>query len=322
MGCRPSWLVFVEREKKLKILKNTLGGYYSNSSEVLFHCPKCEHHKQKLSVNLDKNVFKCWVCDWSGRDIYRIVRRYGSSADKSKWKSLFQEMDVRDFSEKMFGKPDPVPPQEIDLPQAFVSLVNKNLPSTAQKPLNYLQSRGIDKTDIVRWKLGYCSQGRYAGRVILPSFGLQGRPNYFVARSYDGDWKKYMNPPCSKSVIFNDLYLDFEEDMIIVEGVFDAIKAGENSVPLLGSTLVETHPLFEKIVENDTPIYLALDPDAEKKTSKLISLFLKYDIEVYSVDVSPYEDVGQMSKEEFLERKQRAVFLNSHNYLVSRIAGI
>ena len=312
----------MEREQKLKILKNVLGRCYTTNTETLFHCPKCEHHKQKLSVNLDKNVFKCWVCDWSGRNIYRIIRRYGSSADKSKWKSLFQEIDVRDFSEKMFAKPEPEPPQEIDLPASFVSLVNKNLPSTAEKPLNYLYSRGLEKSDIVRWKIGYCSQGEYAGRVIVPSFGSTGRPNYFVARSYDNDWRKYMNPPCSKSIVFNDLYLDFEEDMVLVEGAFDAVKAGENSVPLLGSTLVETHPLFEKIVENDTPIYLALDPDADKKTSKLIDLFLRYDIEVYHIDVSPYEDVGAMPKREFLSRKQRAVFLNSDNYLVSRIARI
>ena len=61
--------------------------------------------------------------------------------------------------------------------------------------------------------------------------------NYFVTRTYDNDWRKYLNPKASRDIVFNHLYLDFDEPLTIVEGVFDAIKAGENSVPLLGSTI-------------------------------------------------------------------------------------
>ena len=59
--------------EKLQILKDVLGQYRISNQEHLFFCPYCEHHKRKLSVNLEKNVFKCWVCDWSGRDLYRII---------------------------------------------------------------------------------------------------------------------------------------------------------------------------------------------------------------------------------------------------------
>ena len=121
-------------------------------------------------------------------------------------------------------------------------------------------------------------------------------------------------------IIFNHPYVDFDEDLALVEGVFDAIKAGDNSVPLLGSTLTEYSKLFTEIVKNDTPIYLALDPDAEKKTNTLITLLLKYDVETYLVDVEPFNDVGEMTKAEFLQRKKSAVFLNADNYLLSRIA--
>jgi hypothetical protein len=131
-----------------------------------------------------------------------------------------------------------------------------------------------------------------------------------------------MNPDISKDIIFNYPYLDFDEDMVIVEGVFDAMKAGDNSVPLLGSTLNENSKLFSKIVKNDTPVYLALDPDAHKKTNKLVSLFLKYDVEVRLVSVAPFSDVGEMTNEEFMGRKQTAVLLNNENYLLSKIMGI
>jgi DNA primase len=312
----------MSEEKKLKILNKILGDFYNKNTEYLFHCPSCEHHKKKLSINIDKNVFKCWVCDWSGRNIYRVIRRYGNNAEKHEWKSFGQQLEIEKFANKLFDTEVEPPAQKIDLPNEFISLANKKLPNTSIYPLNYLKSRGIDKKDIIKWKMGYCSAGEYAGRIVVPSFSESGDINYFVTRSYNNNWKKYLNPTASRDIVFNYPYLDFDEDLILVEGVFDAVKAGDNSVPLLGSTLNEDSKLFYEIVKNDTPVYLALDPDAKKKINKLINLFLKYDIEIYFVDVSPFDDVGEMTKQQFSEIKQTAVLLDPDNYLISRITGI
>jgi hypothetical protein len=277
----------MSEEKKLKILNKILGDFYNKNTEYLFHCPSCEHHKKKLSINIDKNVFKCWVCDWSGRNIYRVIRRYGNNAEKHEWKSFGQQLEIEKFANKLFDTEVEPPAQKIDLPNEFISLANKKLPNTSIYPLNYLKER-----------------------------------DYFVTRSYNNNWKKYLNPTASRDIVFNYPYLDFDEDLILVEGVFDAVKAGDNSVPLLGSTLNEDSKLFYEIVKNDTPVYLALDPDAKKKINKLINLFLKYDIEIYFVDVSPFDDVGEMTKQQFSEIKQTAVLLDPDNYLISRITGI
>ena len=104
--------------------------------------------------------------------------------------------------------------------------------------------------------------------------------------------------------------------------MFDAVVAGENSAPLLGSTLTERSKLFHEIVKNDTPIYLALDPDASKKTDKIIKLLLKYDVEIYDVKIGPHKDVGEMTKKQFFERKHSAEVLDLDNYLLSRIKRI
>jgi len=313
-------LVRLSEERKVKLLKRVLGGFFNKGSEYLFQCPKCDHHKRKLSINLDKEAFKCWVCDWSGRNIYRIIRQFGTTDDKYEWKSFNQQIEIEKFADKLFGPKENERQAEISLPNAFISLANKNLPTTSIYPLNYLKSRRIGKKDIIKWKIGYCPKGKYGGRVIIPSFDDKGEINFFVTRSYDRNWKKYMNPEVSKDIIFNHPYIDFDEDLVLVEGVFDAIKAGDNSVPLLGSTLTEHSKLFGEIIKNDTPIYLALDPDAIKKTNKLISLFLKYDVETHLIEVSPFNDVGEMKKTEFLERKKSALFLSSDNYLVNRIS--
>ena len=41
-----------------------------------------------------------------------------------------------------------------------------------------------------------------------------------------------------------------------------------------------------------------------------------YDIELYKIDVSGYEDVGSMSRDIFEERKNNAVLIDRDNYLL------
>ena len=116
-------------------------------------------------------------------------------------------------------------------------------------------------------------------------------------------------------MVFNELYVDWATDLVLVEGIFDAIIAG-NGVPILGSTLRQDSKLIQKIVFNDTPVYVALDSDAADKERKIIQTLLKYDVELYKIDVSGYEDVGSMSKEIFMERKENAVFVDREDYIL------
>ena len=310
--------------EKIKILSNVLGSSYREGhSQLLFHCPSCEHHKKKLSINIERNLFKCWVCDYSGRNVFRIIKRFGTYSDKKDWSRLTQQVEIENFSEKLFGSVEDET-ERLLLPEGFISLANNSLPPTSTYPLNYLRSRGITKKDIIRWKIGYCSSGKYEGRVVFPSFDLSGNLNYFVGRSYIGDWRRYINPSVKNDIVFNHLSLDFLKPIVIVEGVFDAIKSGTNSVPLLGSTLSESSTLFSEIVKNDTTVYLALDTDATKKAERLIKLFLKYDIELLIIDLQDtvYEDVGEMSKEEFERLKLAAENLDAEKFLVNRIMKI
>ena len=314
----------MSENEKINILTNVLGAFYrEGQKQLLFYCPKCEHHKKKLSINIDKNAFKCWVCGLSGRNIYKLIKRYGTYTDKNKWARLTQQVEIENFSEKLFGSPEDKT-ESLLLPEEFISLANKSLPTTSVYPINYLRSRGLTKKDIARWKIGYCSFGSYEGRVIFPSFDLNGKLSYFVARSYTGDWKRYFNPPNKSDIIFNHLYLDFLKPITIVEGVFDAVKSGLNSIPLLGSTLMENSVLLSEIAKNDTTIYLALDSDAIKKTEKLIELFFKYDIELFLIDLQAtrYEDVGEMTKQEFEQLKLQSKKITMDNHITNKIMNI
>jgi len=293
-------------EEKRKILTDILGSYHRKGNEHLYSCPYCKHHKRKLSVNFDIGCFKCWVCDVRGKNIYRIVRSYGSYGQRQRWLELDGRLDLQDF-DKIYNEINEIEEEPTcELPEEMISLCNKRLSYSSKKPLNYLHSRGIDNDQIKLWKIGYCVEGRYSGRIIIPSFNLNGDPNFFIARSFVGHRMKYLNPRTTKDIIFNELMVDWDEPVVIVEGAFDALVAGSQAIPVLGSTLRPQSRLFQALAMNDTPVYIGLDADAEKKASWMIKKMIEYDMEVYRIDTSAVEDIGSMTPRQFENAKDRA----------------
>jgi len=307
------------KDKKLKILASVLGSYYRTNNEFLFKCPYCDHHKRKFSINLDKGYYKCWVCDTRGKNLYRVVRRFGTNHNKSQWRDLTSEIDYNKL-EDLFGERIQEK-QILEMPPGFISLANKDIPPTGFAARNYLRKRNISKQDIVWWKMGYCSEGEYEGRIIIPSFDDEGDLNYFVSRSYDrAFYPKYKNPTASKNIVFNNLFVDWSSNIVLVEGIFDAIVAGRNAVPILGSTLNQNSVLLHKIVEKDAGVYIALDPDAKKKELEIIKTLLDFDIEVWKVDIDDNDDVGSMNKEQFQKSLENATLITPDNYLLLTLA--
>lgn len=297
--------------EKLKLLKKALGRCWTNGEEHQFHCPKCNHHKLKLSVNIEKGVFKCWICDYSGTKISPLIRRFAPS-HYADWRLLEGEVDL-DKYDTIFADEVELPPQIIDLPENFQTLTGKKT-RLKQKPLNYLYSRGFTDTDILNWKIGFCDFGEYQDRVIVPSFDSEGNVNFFIARSYTDDWMKYKNPKVSKDIIFNDLNIDWDNDVILVEGVFDAMKC-KNAIPLLGSTLRENSLLFQKICERKPNVYLALDEDAKGKEFGIAKKLREYGIRTMSIKITPYRDIGEMPVDVVEQRKQNADIVSDLDYL-------
>lgn len=302
--------------EKLNLFRDIFGSCYKSGEEFLFHCKKCGHDKKKLSVNFEKNVFKCWICDYRGNNLFSLVKKYGTRSQKQEWESYAKTIDVSLSLEEMFQDQEQEEQEQIkiNLPKEFISLANKKLPLSSVEPMKYLLGRGITKKEILKWKIGYCKSGEYANRIIVPSFDEDGDVNYFIARAYGKEWPPYKNPNVSKDIVFNELYVDFQNDLVLVEGVFDAINA-ENAVPILGNSLREDSKLFQEIVKWDTTVYVALDPDAEKKAMKLIKNLLLYGVEVYKIDVKGYKDVGEMTKDIFLERKREAKKMTDEGFL-------
>ena len=282
--------------KKIKLLKEILGDFRSSGKELLFTCPKCGHHKKKLSVNVHKNVFKCWICDWAGSDLATVVKNYGSKGQWFQWAQLSEIFDL--YADEFKHVVEPV-----TLPEDWINILDPAVDSSSA--LQYLKARGISRSDMIRSKLGFCKSGPFKDRIVFTSFDLSGNLNFYTGRSFKNSFLKYKNSKGTRDIIFNELMIDWNEDITLVEGPIDSIKA-KNSIPILGSTLREDSKLFQKISTYKNKVYLALDKDAHKKEINIARRFLEYGLKVFKIDPGEGRDVGDLSKVKFEKKKQCA----------------
>ena len=89
----------MNKKQAKKILHEIFGNYIDKGSELLFTCPECNHRMRKFSVNLDKDVDKCWVCDHRGRSIRSIDRRFTSYTQLQAWDSITNRSDLEKFAD-------------------------------------------------------------------------------------------------------------------------------------------------------------------------------------------------------------------------------
>ena len=143
--------------KKKRILDEILGRPHRQGKEYLYLSRCCDHHKKKLSVNFDKNVAKCWTCDWRTKNLRRLVRRWGDVSQIHRWKDFDADIELGDL-DNLFAKEEDIK-QRIDLPNEFQTLTGRSHPASARVPLNYLRKRAVEQKDVLYWKIGYCASG-------------------------------------------------------------------------------------------------------------------------------------------------------------------
>ena len=282
-------------------------------------CPsRSDPTKLKLTIRLDDERYHCWVCDLKGRKALRLFYKYAPSyVDNAR--ELFAT-DTKKLEKELEQQ------EKVELPRGFILLAN-NLQTRdpdVKAVLRYLSSRGISERDLWRYRLGTTKAGRTRRRVIFPSLNDEGDLNYWVARTIDKDKNpKYLNSKATKkNVIFNAVDLDFRKKLTLVEGPFDLIKCDDNATCLLGSALNQSYELFHEISRSRTPVLLALDSDMPEKTQKIASMLYRSGCDVEIMPLGKFSDVGEMSRQEFLELKKQANKWNPMDSLYQKISSI
>ena len=277
-------LALIERAIKSQAFKRSSGNY-------AFFSPFKSHIKPKLEIQLDTTAdtfqrWHCWISNQKGKTLHSLFIKLGvDSYYINELNLILAELGVKSTYKSTTSISVDVQPQ-LQLPKSFVPLYEENKKSPDyNNAIKYLKSRNIGIDDIIRYNIGYCDSGEYAGRILIPNYDENYNLNFFVARGlYDQDLS-YKNPKVSKDVIGFENQIDWQSPVILCEGAFDAISIKNNAIPLYGKSIQSR--LKTKILNsNIKDIYVSLDKDAIDDAVTIAEEFTKHNINVYLVELN------------------------------------
>jgi DNA primase len=264
-------------QKLLNLLTRALNSQSTKTgqnNEYMFWSPFVHHHKPKLQINIQTQKWHCWVSETGGHNFFQLFKKVKAP------QKYFDEL--REVSDRIYYSKYKKDSKEktLTLPKEFISLWNGAVKNPEYKNvIEYLKSRKIDLNDIIRYGIGYCEEGLYKNRIIVPSYDRNGDLNYFIGRNYYKGGMKYKNPRVSKDVVGFELFINWDESVVLCEGVFDAIAIKRNAIPLFGKTLPPK--LLKRFIEHKVKkVYLILDSDAQKDSMKIVEKLKSYQLDV------------------------------------------
>ena len=278
-----------------RVLNNN-GVKLKKQDEYMYWSPFITHHKRKLQINTQTGKWHCWVSNVGGRNFFQLFKKVSAT------KEQFDELVELVGENKFYKVKEEDKKNIVKLPDDFKPLWNGNDGIVKRHALTYLYKRGITDEDIIKYNIGYCDSGLYSNRIIVPSYDSNGRLNFFVGRDFYSGKMKYKNSPTSKDIIGFDIFINWDEPIILCEGVFDAMAFKRNAIPLFGKTVPKS--LQKKIIEFGVKtLYLALDNDAMSDTIKITDMFLSEGIDV-KIMVLKDKDPSELGFEKLLKSIQ------------------
>ena len=298
--------------KIVNLLNRVLGDSgvkLKKQNEFMYWSPFITHHKRKLQVNIQTQKWHCWVSNTGGRNLFQLFKRVNASREQ--FNELVELVGEPKYSRvKKQDKKDLV-----RLPDEYKPLWNGGDGIVKRHALTYMYKRGFTDDDILKHNIGYCDEGKYSNRIIIPSYDSDGGLNFFVGRDFYKSKLKYLNSFTSKDVIGFDLFINWDEPIILCEGVFDAMSFKRNAIPLFGKTMSKR--LHKKILEQKVKkVFLALDDDAQLDAMKISEKLMNEGIDVRKIDLKNGDpnDIGFKKLTKMLGETTKTNFLDLMKY--------
>lgn len=221
------------------------GGKNVSANDVNICCPFCGEDRFHLAIHRENGKMNCWVCDLDGfkyrPNFVNLVMEL-ENCDFITAKSIIKDYTIDSEDDDVV---EHVTPSFLSLPQEMQSFHDTICNEHWSVAYGYLESRGFDMTHVDKYKLGFCSHGEYAYRIIVPIY-FEGKLVSFVGRDYTSMLGlRYMN--CrSKDVLMKnsdvlygyDNYISYRmsvdtNHLYLLEGCTDVWSLGDVSVGLL-----------------------------------------------------------------------------------------
>lgn len=301
-----------------------------HSEQLQVNCPKCQERdgllypdgRYNLEINTRIRKFNCWKCEappFKG-SLGRLIKILGNRKDYDDYKTLagtFFDFNANG-DEKEF--------EVITLPKEYISFKNLDVtePEHVEAYTYLTLERKIPKKLIEKFNMGFCVDGYYRNRIILPSYDDEGELNYFMSRTYKKNVKPpYLNPKANRDVIiFNEAFINWDSTIFLVEGGFDFFAIPINTIPLLGKKL--SPALFFMLNKHKPHVVIVLDPDAKNDSIniydqlKAIYIDEEYKIKIVNLDKGKL-DIDEINrkfgKKEIIKQLYNARKLHDIDYV-------
>jgi hypothetical protein len=308
-------------ERLLLLLESVLGKSKKTSGDnYAFWSPFVNHHKPKLEINIKlnsngDNPWHCWISDEKGKSIRSLFRKLKVS------KEIWDEHNSI-FSRKYKYRTDVTTEESkvVQLPKEYIPLWKPTTSVIRKHALSYLERRGVTPAEMLKYQIGYCEDGIYKHKIIVPSYDENGMLNYFVGRSFYDTTFKHKNPDVSKDVVGFEMMVNWDLPIVICEGVFDAMAIRMNAIPLFGKS--PQTQLQSKLIEKGVKkVYLALDSDAFQNALRFAETLMNNGVDVHMVELKD-SDPSELGFDKIYDKIKNTELLSLRKLMEYKLLGI
>ena len=268
-----------------------------------------------LWVNCVKQMAICYRCGIRHGDAIGIVSQVGeldpiaatrlvrqAGGPLSNWHALRKQLseDVE--------LPGVRAPVAVQLPAEFEAIDSRSLLPP------YAIGRGITRTVALAYGLGVCRRGFYRDRLIVPALDVRGRLRTFVARFMGCPpvgVPKVLYPKGSRTaqLLFGEREARGYDTVVIVEGVFDAMRTGPYAVALFGKHASAVQRQRLAALGEKRKLVVMLDADAADDARELTRMLANtHSGDVYWAKLPPgCKDPGECESAEIQAAIREAI---------------
>lgn len=190
--------------------KNIKWRVSERKGEIYICCPFCTDRRFRFGLNTQLGHGHCFNCD----------RKFRGTAIIALQQHLRLGRWLQPTPVNMLKRPES---EVVRLPEGFEKLGGGGNDHWTRRAYRYLRRRGVSRSQMVRFKIGFTETGRYSYRVVFPIY-YRGRLEGFVTRAILPDVDpKYKNSVGDKAIWgLPRKRSERSETAVLLEGVLDA----------------------------------------------------------------------------------------------------
>jgi DNA primase len=297
-------------------------------TEAIICCPICDDDRARLYISTENGAWNCFHCHEDGglhRFLMVVLDKAGPEAFE-----LTRELTVDESADDYL---DYQPRQEKKVETAVLNLPAqfRRIEEAPPAFVKYLENRGVSAALASARGIGFASTGRYAGRVIVP-VSMDGQLYTYIARTTlkhcpncteklddctcrPTKFPKVLTPrsadgarPSHAIYNFDAVAASSAARIVVVEGVFDALRLPSEAVAIMGSSASPIQRTLIGGLARGRECILALDADEAgfKGAVKLAEALTSDMIKVRVAVLPDGSDPGQLTQEELRECLRQA----------------